>query len=195
MQLRVLLLSVGSLAVFAAASLQSPPPKNLVADLEKVVEARLADVNTDKFGVSRMGEPYQSHKYGMGYRMKTENDVEARMVETLKSGGWNAVVYTASPRGAKRLRPFNGPVFVVDRSTDLPGAGFSGVHKDFTKRAQEVREGKISTFTYNGWKFTAKRVTAEKSCTSCHTNGKGESVKVGDTIGHLIMGFKKQSAP
>src|SRR5262245_12848825 len=96
MDKRSLLLAVSSLSVLGAGAVQSSPPAAIVKQVQDVIDKRFADVNTSRFGITRLGEPYRTHRYQTPLHMQASNDEERAVIEQLKAGGWHVAVYTTS---------------------------------------------------------------------------------------------------
>ncbi len=58
-----------------------------------------------------------------------------------------------------------------------------------TRRARDIC--KKRNFTYKGWNFATRSVAATQACVSCHVTPEGKPVKVGSTIGYLLIGLKR----
>jgi hypothetical protein len=184
------------LSTFAIAATQTPP-KALLEEINTVVHARFADVKDGNFGNSRMGEPFNTHSYR---DFEAKSPAEKKLIDALKSEGWQGAVYTVRLNGPKSAagrstfrRLYNGPVkfgATADRNAPLPRLG-APIHKDFDRIALAAREGKAGPFSYRGWTYYSEAVKANSKCVSCHVDSKGKPVKVGDTIGYFLIGLHK----
>jgi hypothetical protein len=177
--------AVGS--ILAAGSMpKAMPDAGIQTRLVAMIQARFANVSTDKFGISRLGEPFNTHQpaYRASHGVRPENVVESKILEDLKAGGWETAVYTT---GAKPDRyGVHGPVFftgVPSHPAGLPSAGM--LNEDFLSKVRKLTTGKATTVTFKDWAMVSRSVKALDTCTKCH------DVKVGERIGSFIMAFRK----
>lgn len=201
---------------FGSATLSSNlPSKNLIDRLQARIQTRFQDVDTGNFGISRLGGPYNGHSplfrklRANGNVMIPENPEEKSVLDSLTKSGWDVVAFTASEHlripshqdpvtkkrtidgPAQNVAIVNGPVRIAGQDRRDFSAGPN--HPDLDRlAATAIDSGKESSEFSNGdWQFVTRRVHARAMCLSCHTKRDGHEVKVGDTIGIFMLGFRK----
>lgn len=190
------------------------PPQKLIDRLQAQIQIRFRDINKGRFGAGRLGEPYISHKPlyvgpAKELKMTPENKEERAILASLNSSGWDTVAFTAryqylqnghQDHATKRwvsdgkpieIARVNGPVLIAgqERRDFRTGTAYPELERLAKVSLDSGREN--SGFDYNGWKFITQRVHARPECLSCHTKQKGGTIKVGDSIGLFLLGFKK----
>lgn len=181
------------------------PPRDLVDRLETQVQRRFQDVSKGLRGISRLGEPYETHRPAYGYKpWQPENEDEKRIQKDLS--GWDVVALTASkpkPLLGRNGQPSKGTVYVrvngpvsvagLTQKDFQAGAYYPPIQEEAQKALQTGADG--YEFDYKDWHFVTRKVAATETCVSCHSSRDGHKVKVGDSIGIYLLGFRRQSKP
>jgi hypothetical protein len=210
----VVLVCLCSFATGIAVIHSGLPSQSLISRLQTQIQVRFKDTLKGNFGVSRLGEPYQSHRplysrMTQNRKMLPENPEEMAILDSLNAAGWDVVAFTASKGMMKHahqdrvtkqiivdgppteIARANGPVKIAgkDRKDFSTGAIYEGLDHE---ALAAINSGKESVqFQYGAWEFVTQRVHAQAECLSCHESKLGHKIKLGDTIGIYMLGFKR----
>jgi hypothetical protein len=139
--------------------------------------------------------------------MQPENPEERAIVGELEKSGWSVIAFTAryryfllgSRQGANPERKklltarANGPVAIAG-STDREFVN-GAIYQELNAGAKlALDSGKDNyRFNYGDWSMISRRVIATKDCVGCHEDLDHKPIKVGQTIGIYILGFRKNT--
>jgi hypothetical protein len=180
------------LIVAAGLRAQTPvPPPALIADLDQLIQDRLADTRIGVFGISRVlavGHP----------DFKPESDCEAKTVNAIAKAGWDVTVYfgslglmqpTATAGDVSRGAPVVSSVAGVERPQP------EALREEATKAFAAFAKGaSAAEFRVGSWYVAARPVRASaQSCVDCHSRrrmvpSEGKLAK-GDLLGVSMYAF------
>lgn len=183
-------LTILIVAVGLKAQIPMPPPA-LVADLDQLVQDRLADTRTGIFGISRVlpvGHP----------DFKPESDCEAKTVNAIAEAGWDVTVYFGS-LGLMQPVATAGDVSrgapVVSRAPGVESPQPASLREEAQKAFAAFAAGaSAAEFRAGSWSVAARPVRASaQSCVDCHNHRRmvpsERKLVKGDLLGVSMYAF------
>jgi hypothetical protein len=171
---------------------QAPmPPAALIADLDQLVQDRLADTRMGSFGISRVLPAGHTD-------FKPESDCEDKTVNAIAKAGWDVTVYfgslglmqpVASAGDVSRGAP------VVSRVPGVERPQPAALREEAKKAFEAFSMGaSAAEFRAGSWYVAVRPVRASaQSCVDCHNRrrviqSEGKLVK-GDLLGVSMYAF------